>query len=343
MMRLLLLVVCFTSFNVLAVKQSDSSTVVKSKFKIDSTWIKFDGVIKAKMEISLDGAGVRFNIRNSRLGIRGDVMQYLSYRVQVDLSNEGKFDVLDIYGDIKPIYGMSIKLGQSAVPFAPGYTTSPENMMFANRAFLAKYFMPSTRDIGLVFGYKFSKQFPFEVEFGFFNGGKINDPIWTKKPSIAGRIIYGSLDKLRASIKVYKLEQPNVSHLLYGVDASYFFNNKWLIQGEFNQKFDYENKIFSGYYVQTAYYFYLKNKGVFRYIMPALRWDAMGYNGSGNGWDDVQRLTVGVDFGFLKKPFNSVLRLNYENYFINRMVPELQSRPDNTDNDKITLELIIAL
>lgn len=343
MTRYLLIVLCLISLNAFANKKSDSTTVSKKKFKIDSTWIRFDGVIKAKMEVSLDGAGLRFNIRNSRFGIRGDVTKYLGYRAQIDLSNEGRLDVLDIYGDIKPIKGMSIKLGQSSVPFAPDYTTSPKTMMFANRTFIAKYFLPSTRDIGLVVGYKLDKNVPFEFELGMFNGGKINNPIWTKNPSFAGRIIYGSIDKLRASIKVYKLEQKDESHLLYGVDASYFLKNKWLIQGEVNQKSDYKGTTLTGYYLQTAYYFYFKNTGMFKYIMPAVRWDAMGYNGDGHGLNDVQRFTIGVDFGFLKKPFNSVLRLNYENYFINRMIPELETRPEYTDNDKITLELIIAL
>ena len=50
---------------------------------IEST--KFDGVIKTKVETSAETGAMRFNVRNSRLGVRGDIGNYLSYRVQVEI------------------------------------------------------------------------------------------------------------------------------------------------------------------------------------------------------------------------------------------------------------------
>jgi len=63
----------------------DSTAVITSLHKN----VKFDGVIKAKFETSANDGAMRFNIRNSRLGLRGNIGEYVSYRVQVELSNEG--------------------------------------------------------------------------------------------------------------------------------------------------------------------------------------------------------------------------------------------------------------
>ena len=46
-----------------------------------------DGVIKAKLETSVESGVMRFNVRNTRIGVRGDIGEYFSYRIQVELSN----------------------------------------------------------------------------------------------------------------------------------------------------------------------------------------------------------------------------------------------------------------
>ena len=51
---------------------------------------KIDGAIKAKMEIDLNRGEYRFNVRNSRFGVRGNVSRNMSYRLQAISVTRGK-------------------------------------------------------------------------------------------------------------------------------------------------------------------------------------------------------------------------------------------------------------
>ena len=160
--------------------------------------IIFDGVIKTKAELSTEAGVIRFNVRNSRIGVRGDINQYLAYRLQIELSNEGIFAPLDLHGIFKPMKKISFILGQQNVPFENNYIITPSEMMFANRAFIGKFFTPGSRDIGAVAQYKFKiNSFPIEGQAGIFNGGKINAPQWAASPSFAFRLIAGKMNGFR--------------------------------------------------------------------------------------------------------------------------------------------------
>ena len=77
---------------------------------------KIDGAIKAKMEIDLNRGEYRFNVRNSRFGVRGNVSRNMSYRLQVDFSNEGKVSILDSYVAYKT-HGFEAIIGQQQYHF----------------------------------------------------------------------------------------------------------------------------------------------------------------------------------------------------------------------------------
>jgi len=62
--------------------------------------IKVDGTLKNKFERASDTGMSRFSVRNSRIGVQGNINTFASYRVQIELSNEGKFSVLDLSGTL---------------------------------------------------------------------------------------------------------------------------------------------------------------------------------------------------------------------------------------------------
>lgn len=95
---------------------------------------KIDGAIKAKMEIDLNRGEYRFNVRNSRFGVRGNVSRNMSYRLQVDFSNEGKVSILDSYVAYK-IHGFEAIIGQQQYHFSTDLDRGPSTNMFANRSF----------------------------------------------------------------------------------------------------------------------------------------------------------------------------------------------------------------
>ncbi len=303
---------------------------------------KFDGTVKAKFETCTEDGAMRFNVRNSRVGVRGMVGSYVDYRIQVELSNEGVFSPLDLYGMLKPFKGLSVILGQSSVPFENSYVITPSEMMFANRAFVGKYFTPGSRDLGMVVNYKFAAgALPLEVQGGVFNGGKVNKPQWTNTPSYALRFIAGSMDGLRASAKAYRYRNELLDQFFVGGDVSYA-TDRFRIQAEVMNRHTYDTgRDLLGAYLQGAYTFPLRNK-MFHNLSPAVRWDGMGYNASDGGLA-VNRLTFGINFGLTPLPFGSLLRLDYEQYFSGAKSETIYfaDRDDHVMDNKLTLELVV--
>jgi hypothetical protein len=99
---------------------------------------------------------MRFEVRNARFGARGDINNYMSYRVELDLSDEGKMKMLDAYVKFTPVENLDFYLGQRKIPFSSDYMRNPAENIFANRSFVAKYINDGLRDIGFYADYKFT-------------------------------------------------------------------------------------------------------------------------------------------------------------------------------------------
>jgi len=100
--------------------------------------IQVDGTLKNKYEYATETGNSRFSVRNSRIGVKGVINSFASYRAQLELSDNGNFKVLDLYGTLMPAEGLSLMLGQMGIPLFNSYITSPGTMMFPNRAFIGK-------------------------------------------------------------------------------------------------------------------------------------------------------------------------------------------------------------
>lgn len=300
-----------------------------------------DGTLKNKFEYATGTDVSRFTVRNSRIGIKGNINTFSSYRAQVELSDEGKFKVLDLSGTISPVEGLSFSMGQTSIPLFNNYIVSPSEMMFANRAFLGKYFI-STRDLGINAKYKFNiGTVPANLEFGLYNGNAINDPVWKKNMSMGGRVILGSMEGLRFSAKIYDYPNNDSTHFVfYGADLRYEINN-FKVETEImksDSRTELNNDMLS-YYFQSAYRVPVKSK-FFDYFLPAARWDAIDERFDEKGFD-TNRLTVGLGLGFNEEKFSSIIRLDYEWYFINNSM-SIFDKNDQMDSDKLTLELLFT-
>ena len=83
------------------------------------------GILKTKVEYDLDNSLIRFEVRNARFGATGKINKYMSYKVELDLSDEGKMKMLDAYVKFSPVTNLGFYLGQRKIPFSTDYIRNP--------------------------------------------------------------------------------------------------------------------------------------------------------------------------------------------------------------------------
>ncbi|MFH0843422.1 MAG: porin [Bacteroidota bacterium] len=307
---------------------SQDSVKVKSEFVPD-----LDGILKTKVEYDLDNSLVRFEVRNARFGAKGMINDYMSYRVEIDLSDEGKMKMLDAYVRFTPVRSLDFYMGQRKIPFSTDYMRNPADNIFANRSFLAKYINDGLRDIGFYADYKGNTNFPVNILLGAVNGTGNNNPQWINRPNLVGRIVTGPLSGFRAAGSAYFGQAKYRENLaMFGGELRYS-NNSFFIESEYIRR-NWTDTLSSrihddGIYLHSYYNFTRQNK-VICLITPTARVDLMGTSVFGNDVD-ASRLTLGINFGFDPRQFYAEIRINYEDYF-------KSSLPIHTD--KMTIEFI---
>ncbi len=277
-----------------------------------------DGIVKTKYEYDLKNKLSRFVVRNARFGAKGNINEVFGYRVEVDLSDEGKIKMLDAYAKFTPVKNLDFYLGQRKIPFGTDYMRSPADNLFANRSFVAKYVNDGLRDIGFTGSYKTEiAQFPVEIWAAAMNGSGNNNPQWKTQPNYGARLVLGNKENgISVKGNIYSGDtEKEVNLLMYSGEIA--FNNKnFLLESEFIHRTwsdtlnaDYTS---NGLYFHSFYVFELKKQFI-KYIMPKIRWDLMGDNIL-QSKNCAQRATIGVNFGFDRKLFSSEIRIDYENY-----------------------------
>lgn len=274
---------------------------------------KIDGAVKVKLEVDLQDAAYRFNVRNSRFGVRGNVSKSMYYRIQVDFNNEGKISILDSYVGYT-IGGFDAKLGQQQYHFSTDLDRGPTTNMFANRSFLAKYLTSyygsevsdgkivsyvktlGSRDLGLSMSYRFKTKVPLNLIAGVFNGSGTNNPEWGKRVNLMGRIELGGDKGLQGSVAYYhgyspqhvKVEEQNGTFVtedfeqklrMVGGELRYT-RGGLLLEGEYARRYlcmEGATAMMATALVQGYYRFQLPKCPTIDYIAPIARWD-MGNN-----------------------------------------------------------------
>jgi len=292
-----------------------------------------DGILKTKLEYDFDNSLMRFEVRNARFGARGMINKYMSYRAEIDLSDEGKMKMLDAWVRFTPFAGLDFYMGQRKIPFSSDYMRSPADNIFANRSFIAKYINNGLRDIGFYAEYRFGSRIPLAILTGAVNGTGNNNPQWISKPNIVNRLTAGGEEGLRLIWNMYHGEALNQADLaMYGAEIRYR-TEKFLIESEYIRRnwsdTTQVRKHDDGLYLHSYYNFFI-NGDMLKMITPVGRIDFMGADII-KGRTDASRMTLGINFGFEPKQFQSEIRLNYEDYF-------KSSLPIHTD--KITIEFI---
>jgi len=276
-----------------------------------------DGIIKTKFEYDSNNKLSRFEVRNARFGAKGNVTENFSYRVEIDLSDEGKIKMLDAWANYSPIKNLNFKLGQIKIPFGTDYLRNPADNMFANRSFVAKYVNDGLRDIGAAANYKFIAGIPIELHLAATNGTGSNNPKWIKTLNYSSRLILEPFSGFFIKGNVYAGSTEKESRLkMYSAELSYA-KNSFFIESEYIYRtwssYSGTNLEANGLYIHANYKFLVAKKQL-SYILPTIRYDEMG-SGVFINSSTAERVTFGINFGFDQKKFLAEIRLNYEDYF----------------------------
>lgn len=189
--------------------------------KVDLT-PKVHGTIRGKYEYQTEESDGRFQVRNARVSLEGNVTKIVSYKAEIDLSDEGQIKMLDAYTRLKPVRGLDFTIGQMRVPFTIDAHRSPHMQYFANRSFIAKQ-VGNVRDVGATLGYSFNAGIPIKLEAGMFNGSGLTDQkdFWTNNINFSAKAQFFLPRGFNITLSTQKIKPDNVGIMMYDAGAYY--------------------------------------------------------------------------------------------------------------------------
>ncbi len=314
--------------------------------------VNVHGTIRSKYEYQTEEGEGRFEVRNARISVDGQLSPILLYKAEIDLCDEGKIKMLDAYTRLKPVKGLQFTIGQMRVPFTIDAHRSPHQQYFANRSFIAKQ-VGNVRDVGAALGYTVNAGFPIILEAGLFNGSGLTNQkdYWTKGVNFSAKAQMFFPHGFNLTLSTQKIRPDDVNIMMYDA-GMYWQSHGFHIEAEYLYK-HYAHDAFKAVHAFDTFASYDIPTGnprnMVKYVTPLLRYDYMSDHSDGTRYldgkadeagklitNDAQRsrLTGGVTLS-LKKPFVSDIRINYEKYFYRNS--DLAHR---SEKDKIVVEFM---
>ena len=304
---------------------------------------QFRGVLRTRFEYDLNDDQAHFNVRNARVVMAGRVTEKIGYQMQVDLSANGAFQILDLEVRMNPTENLSLRIGQGIIPFYHLHMIAPSQVLFAERALACRFMTGHLRDVGIIADYRLSAgNVPIVFSGALFSGAGINNPQWRNLSDFgyAFRVMIGSFDNARLSLRTHHSTIANdVRNRLYAIDFRYF-NNGFAVDAELIHRnlipLSGSRDSRLGWCVQASKIFRTERQ-IINYIQPAVRWDMM--TAEHGSWSDANRLTLGLNFGFNQTYRRTQLKLNYELFFVNEETAEFYFGNPRHSHDRLVLEL----
>ncbi len=305
---------------------------------------KINGVLRARWEDDLNASASRFQLRNARVSLTGNIAPTIDYFLQVDLCDQGTMKFLDGYARIKVIKGLSFQAGQFRMPFGIDMFRAPHNYIFSNRSFIGNQ-MCNVRAVGAKATYVIPHT-PLTVEGGIFNPATITDHTgWHKSYAYAGRVIAGLPAGFSCQAGVMSIIPETVR--INMIDAGITWTDShWTIEAEYLNKHYTHNahRATHGYNFWADYRLPVK-AGMFNQLSFQGRFDGMTDHSTGklnaDGYLTTDhpgrnRLTLGATLSFIRKPVWLDIRVDYENYFYRHDIV-----PATGKGDRIVAELVL--
>lgn len=326
-------------------RNEDGKKIDKEELETKDYLPEVHGTIRTKFEYQTEMAASRFEVRNARISITGNVLPIVAYKAEVDLSDEGQIKMLDAYARLFPVKHLTVTAGQMRVPFTIDAHRSPHQQYFANRSFIAKQ-VGNVRDVGVTLGYKLGTEIPVTLEGGIFNGsGLTNQKEWHKEVNYSAKAQFLFARKLNLALSIQSIQPQAVRVNSYDVGA-YYESGRFHIEGEYLYKTFSDNAYQDVHAVNSFINYDLPLRKVFSKMSFLARYDMMTSQSDGKTIDKEtgalvttdykrHRVTGGVTFS-LSKAFRTDLHLNFEKYFYAK-----NSIAKESEQDKIVLELMV--
>lgn len=312
------------------------------------------GTVRGKYEYQTEEGEGRFEVRNARVSVEGNVLPSVSYKAEIDLSDEGEIKMLDAFANLKPWQGVYISAGQMRVPFTIDAHRSPHKQYFANRSFIAKQ-VGNVRDVGVTAGYTLPTAMPIILEAGAYNGRTIltdQKNSWRKGVSYSAKAQLFPVKGFNITLGIQGMKPTTVNQTSYDA-GMYYENDRFHVEAEYLYKTYAHNAYDDVQAVNTFISYGVPVQRVFkrisflaRYDFMTSQWDGKTFGKDADGNPDYtaiktsdvkrSRVTGGITFS-LGGPFQTDLRLNFEKYFYGKQ----ESSAKASEKDKLVLELMV--
>ncbi len=347
----LLTLLLFTTLSATAQEQESSVSLEPQLF----------GAVRAKYEQTTQSDMLhRFNVRNSRIGVKGYASENMKYAIQIDFNNEGSISILDSYVTFTS-GNFDFSVGQQQYHFNADLDRGPSSSLFSNRSFLSKYLTTyfgmkdgrpvvksiGSRDIGAMASYKLPIDYPVSFTAGLMNGSGANNPEWSNSVNGVARVTVGAKEGFQAAASYYTGSTPFGQPIqMYGAELRYA-KEDYIVEAAFAER----QLTDLGVHTITAahihgYKKFMMNKKIVNHIAPHLRYDI------GRGIEfinqqnylveryDSDRVTVALNIGFSEKWIGSEIRIAYEEYIVGTNHSDAAINP--LLQDKYTIEFVTS-
>lgn len=303
------------------------------------------GVVRARWEVETDDSYNRFEVRNARVALNGNIAPTIDYLVQADFCDQGKIKILDAWGGIQIIKGLKFRAGQFLMPIGIEPLRAPAAYIFANRAFVGKQ-MCNARGVGAELAYTPPTTAPLTLKAAVYNAKSVADhDVWEHSPAFSASALW---QVRHVGINVgFQSSVPAAGRVNLTDAAIIFKSGRWNAEAEYMYKHytHHYSKAAHGYSVFGDYIMPVK-AGVFNQLSFQGRFDGMTAHNSGDLTsegslcDDMparNRITVGSTLSYVQNKLQTHIRLNYEKYFYHHdvAVPVGQG-------DKVAVELAVS-
>ena len=314
---------------------------------------KINGTVRGKYEWQPQIQSGRFQVRNARVSISGDLSRIVSYKAEIDLCDEGVLKMLDAYARFNITPNLHFTIGQMRVPFTIDAHRSPHQQYFANRSFIAKE-VGNVRDVGAQLSWNFGEAVPVVISAGLFNGSGLTNQkdFWTDNINFSAKAQVTLPYGFNVVLSAQKIRPDHINVMMYAAGA-FYDNGRLHAEAEYLYK-TYAQDSFTDVYSFDGFVSYripiANGQKAIKSVSPLLRYDSMSDHSDGirylggvpdpNGTMVVRdyarsRITVGVTIS-LGTPFISDIRLNYEKYFYRE-----GAVPDVSEQDKFVVEFMV--